>query len=101
MSGVRVDLRVCEELIATLIPAVGTHLAELDAWTYGLRGMLTQWFMMLFVTALPLETTCRACIGTKYVINIASAEHRHQDCNGTTWRGQLYLHVHASQPEVD
>jgi hypothetical protein len=61
MSGVLVDLRVCEELLATLVPAAAAHLGELDAWTYGLRGMLTQWFMMLFVTALPLETTCRAC----------------------------------------
>lgn len=59
MSGVRVDLRVCEILLAQIMPKLANHLDSLQAWDCGLRGMLTQWFMMLFVTALPVPTVCR------------------------------------------
>ena len=59
MSGVMVDVGVCEQLVATQLPKLGEHLAGLDAYTYGLRGLLTQWLMTLFVNALPPETVDR------------------------------------------
>ena len=59
MTGVRIDLLVIEDLLGMMLPKLAKHLQELDAWTYGLRGMLMQWVMTLYVTALPQETVCR------------------------------------------
>jgi hypothetical protein len=59
MIGVRVDVGVCEDMIAAVLPRLAEHLTSLDCYTFGLRGLLTQWIMTQFVTALPPETVGR------------------------------------------
>ena len=67
MIGVRVDVGVCEDLIAVCLPKLAEHLTSMDCYTFGLRGLLTQWLMTQFVTALPPETVGRVWDSLFYV----------------------------------
>ena len=59
MAGVQADVGACQDLIVEVLPRLSKHLKSLDCYTFGLNGLLTQWLMTQFVTALPPEAVGR------------------------------------------
>ena len=54
MTGMHVDQHVFESLVQQRLPKIHAHLTELEL---PLASVTYQWFLCLFVNALPLETT--------------------------------------------
>ena len=56
MQGLRADHRVLQELVAKKLPALFTHLAQLDV---PLEAVSTQWLMCMYLNVLPMNSVLR------------------------------------------
>lgn len=81
LSGTHVEMRSLRALLDAKLPTLGAHLTSISC---DVSLLSTDWFLCLFSTALPAETTCRVwdalfCEGPKVLFRVALALLRHAE----------------------
>jgi hypothetical protein len=59
MIGIQTDVAVMIELIRLRMPKLWSHLNSLEPGAFHMEGILTGWFLCMFIKTTPIETTLR------------------------------------------